>query len=387
METAGRDKSGKIGKRGQDAIKSIEANKKQAAEMVTKYQSEATALEKQAGNVEKTLTQAEKTAEINKAEEEIANLKKAADEIEKADKAGNVKKYKEANAEFQNLVKLRDTVKMRDIPQKGNVVARKIRVTNAAFKAMRAFANANKTIDKASKVARLSMRSGKIRDWLFMSTMKNIGALGKATSKIGFWVGALNTVKDFYDFSETSTGEFTNNIEFKPLLLLSADNLEGQENVVSHGMWFMFAGDSVNPADDDAAFLQAMDFAEKFYQDMEDVQAQLMGDNTEREARAKNIANKRAAAANAGTEREQTAEQDAEANKTKFGLNNAGRIAKAALTPAGGLQFLQGGGMPAGFCDVDIFVVRPIIRNPDTDGGGELFYLIMNDEPWRIRSE
>jgi hypothetical protein len=32
-------------------------------------------------------------------------------------------------------------------------------------------------------------------------------------------------------------------------------------------------------------------------------------------------------------------------------------------------------------CDVDIYVVRPIIRNPDTDSQ-ELYWLVMNDEPW-----
>ena len=32
-------------------------------------------------------------------------------------------------------------------------------------------------------------------------------------------------------------------------------------------------------------------------------------------------------------------------------------------------------------CDVDIYVVRPVLRNPGTDNP-ELYYLIMNDEPW-----
>ncbi|MDR1207302.1 MAG: hypothetical protein LBK26_02715, partial [Rickettsiales bacterium] len=285
----------------------------------------------------------ESSLDAKKIEEELNAARKSAEEIEKADKAGDVRKYKEANAEFQNLVKLRDTIKMRGIPQKGNVVARKAKPLDAAIKtakALRAFNRANKTIDKANKVARASMRSGKIRDWLFMSTMKNVGALGKAEAVGGFLFGAVSFVKDFYDHSETATGEFTNNIEFKPLLLLSADNLEGQENVVSHGMWFMWAGDSANPADDDAAFLQTMDFAEKFYQDMEDVQDEIMENNTERETRVKNIAGKKSAADDDG--------QNTTGDKTKFGANNAARIAKAALTPAGGLHILQGRGRPAG---------------------------------------
>ena len=32
-------------------------------------------------------------------------------------------------------------------------------------------------------------------------------------------------------------------------------------------------------------------------------------------------------------------------------------------------------------CNVDIYVVRPVIRNPGT-ADSALYYLIMNDEPW-----
>ena len=114
-----------------------------------------------------------------------------------------------------------------------------------------------------------------------------------------------------YDWTETSTGEFTNGIEFAPLLLLSADDLQGgQENVVNHGMWLMWAGDAISAADDDAAYLQAMDFAAKFHEDLTEHQ-----------------------------------------NET--------------ATP----------------CNVDIFVVRPVLRNPGSDSP-ELYYLIMNDTPW-----
>ena len=79
---------------------------------------------------------------------------------------------------------------------------------------------------------------------------------------------------------------------------------------MNYGMWLMWAGDSMNPADDDAAYLQAMDFAAKFHEDLMEVQ-----------------------------------------NDT----NNP--------------------------CNVDIYVVRPVLRGIDTDNP-ELYYLIMNDVPW-----
>ena len=113
-----------------------------------------------------------------------------------------------------------------------------------------------------------------------------------------------------YDYTSTSTDQYTNGIEFKPLLLLSADDLAGQENVVNYGMWILFAGSSTNVSDDDAAYLQAMDFAAKLHEDLLEIQ------------------------------------------------NNTN-------SP----------------CNVDIFVVRPILRNPDTDNA-DIFYLIMNDTPW-----
>ena len=114
-----------------------------------------------------------------------------------------------------------------------------------------------------------------------------------------------------YDWTETSTGDFTSGIEFKPLLLLSADDLEGQENVVNYGMWLMWAGDATTAADDDAAYLQAFDFADKFHMDL----LETMDDK----------------------------------NSTA--------------------------------CNVDIYVVRPVLRNPGGDNP-ELYYLVMNDQPW-----
>ena len=74
-------------------------------------------------------------------------------------------------------------------------------------------------------------------------------------------------------------------------------------------MWLMWEGDTYSRADDDAAYLQAMDFATKFYLDLSEYQ-----------------------------------------------------------------------GYNASPCNIDIYVVHPILRNPGTDP--ELYYLIMNDIPW-----
>ena len=215
-----------------------------------------------------------------------------------------VRDYRQASDTFSSLNQYRRALRSLRPAQRGNIMAR-------AWRAFRAANTGGKKINRAARIARSSMKSGRIRDWLFQSTLSNVGALAKMEEAGGFIYGALNFVGGMYDWTETSTGEFTNDIEFKPLTLLSADDLQGQENVVNHGMWFMWLGDSVNPADDDAAYLQAMDFADKFHYNLEEIQTD------------KN--------------------------------NHA--------------------------CNVDIYVVRPIIRNPGTENA-EMYYLIMNDEPW-----
>ena len=75
-------------------------------------------------------------------------------------------------------------------------------------------------------------------------------------------------------------------------------------------MWLLWMGDTTVIEDDDAAYLQAMDFAAKFHQEL--------------------------------------LEEQGDTNSP---------------------------------CNVDIFVVHPILRNPGTDNP-ELYYLIMNDTPW-----
>lgn len=204
--------------------------------------------------------------------------------------------------------------------QTGNVVGRSVR----SFRGLRAALGRGKNINKITKGIRSSATSGKVRDWLFHATMRSVDAVARFQRKTSVLYLVVKMVGDMYDFTSTSTGEYTSNVDFKPFLLLSADDLEGQDNVVNYGMWLMWMGDSMSAADDDAAYLQAMDFASKFHEDLMDVQ-----------------------------------------NDT------------------------------ASPCDVDIFVVRPILRHPympyeerraaaqnkDTDNL-QLYYLIMNDIPW-----
>ncbi len=239
---------------------------------------------------------ADKTRELDKLNETIKSLESIDD----------VKKYRDATRTYSELNAYRHSLRglraMRGA-QRGNIIARAVRATKSAM-------TGNKLISRAAKMGRSGKMSARVRDWLFNSTMKNIGVLGKMEATGGLLYGAIKFAGDMYDWTETSTGEFTNGVEFAPLLLLSADDLQGQENVVNHGMWLMWAGDSVSAADDDAAYLQAMDFAAKFHQDLSEYQ-----------------------------------------NDT------------------------------ASPCNVDIFVVRPVLRNPGTENT-ELYYLIMNDEPW-----
>jgi len=233
--------------------------------------------------------------------DEIENLGKDIKELEKIE---DVEKYKDASKSFEDVMKFRRELKAWRIPQRGNVVAR-------LWKSLRAANTGGKTIRTAEKIGKASSFAGRTRDFLFRSTLKNIGRLGRMQQASGILYGTLKFAGDMYDWTETSTGDFTSNIQFKPLGLLSADDLAGQENIVNYGMWLMWAGDSVNPADDDAAYLQAMDFADKFHQDLIEIQ------------------------------------EDKNSND----------------------------------CSVDLYVVRPIVRNPDTPDA-QLYYLIMNDQPW-----
>ncbi len=239
-------------------------------------------------------------AKITDLTKELDKLKDTAKQLEKLD---NVKEYQKYAETFKKLSAYRNSLRLLRNAKRGNVAVRLARATKSAF-------SGNKLIHHASKLGRSSSIAGRVRDWLYMSTMRNIGVVAKAGASTGILYTALKIAGDFYDRTETSTGDYTSGVEFSPLLLLSADDIPEQGNVINYGMWLMWAGDSVSAADDDAAYLQAMDFAAKFHEDLTEHQ-----------------------------------------NETN--------------TP----------------CNVDIFVVRPILRNPGTPEA-ELYYLIMNDTPW-----
>ncbi len=231
---------------------------------------------------------------------ELEKLKDVAKTLEQID---DVKKYKELSETMKKLSEYRNSLRLLRNAKRGNIAVRTARATKSAL-------SGNKLISHAAKLGRSSSLSGRIRDWLFMSTMQNLGVVAKIGATTGVLYSALKFAGDMYDYTETSTGDYTSSVEFSPLLLLSADDISGQENVINYGMWLMWAGDSTSAADDDAAYLQAMDFASKFHEELSQEQG-----NTN--------------------------------------------------TP----------------CNIDIFVVRPILRNPGTPNA-ELYYLIMNDAPW-----
>ncbi len=256
----------------------------------------------------KNIDKAKDAAAYARKSDEVKSLADTMKRMEQSD--DNVKQYKQAMDTFTSLNQYRRNLRLLRPAQRGNVIAR-------LWKYVKSATTGGKELKSGAKIARSSMQSGKVRDWLFQSTLSNLGALAKLEAGAGAIYGAIKLAGGmFYDITETSTGDFTNNIEFKPLCLLSADDLTGQENVINYGMWLMWAGDYINPADDDAAYLQAMDFADKFHYNLEKTQE----------------------------------EQDLYA------------------------------------CNVDIYIVRPVIRNPGTENA-ELYYLIMNDQPWSTSSE
>lgn len=258
----------------------------------------------------KNVKDLDKIDDIKKANaKEIETIQEDMAKMAKNDK--NVAEFAKEFDALKDVMKYSKELKTFKTARTGNIFHR----TWQGAKNLRASAKAaragTKTLDRAEKVARQASKSGRVRDWLFHSTMRNAGRVARVGADLATLNLILGFIGGFYDWADTDTDEFTNGISMKPFLLLSADSIEGQDNVVNYGMWLMWAGDSTNATDDDTAYLQAMDFAQKFYQDLTEMQ-----DETGRHA-----------------------------------------------------------------CDVDIYVVRPIIRNPDTDSQ-ELYWLVMNDEPW-----
>lgn len=267
---------------------------------------------KKLGNKQDAITEKEKELkqiqdQIKKNDDDIADINK---QIKESQKSKDIQQYDQQTKALKDLDKYRDALRAGKKPQTGNVIARNAKKAYNVGKSFRAIFRGNKEISRALKMGRTGKWTTKVRSFLFDTSLQAAGMLGKAQIATGTMYAVGQFLLDTYDYTETSTGEFTNNIDFAPLLLLSADDIPEQENVVNYGMWLLWAGDSFSAADDDAAYLQTMDFATKFHEDLMSVQ-----DNTN--------------------------------------------------SP----------------CNVDIFVVRPIIRNIGTPNA-ELYYLIMNDYPW-----
>ena len=299
-----------------DEIKLLDPAKD--ATKIANKRKEIKALE-DATNIDKNITRVEKEL---KAAKKANNAEDIASKQKELDNLNDIKKYNETLDAFstvnQHRRELTGITRLKKLPkQRGNIIARGVKTGSKATKtiwksAKAAWGGADK-INKAKKMGRASKLSTRISDRLFHFTMKNAAALGKMQSLAGTVYGGLIAAgKLMYNFTETSTGDFTNNIQFNPFLLLSADDLQegDQADKINYGMWLMWIGDSYRPADDDAAYLQAMDFAAKFYEDLMEVQG--------------------------------------ETNSP---------------------------------CNVDIYVVKPIIKNPGK-ANPELHYLIMNEVPW-----
>ncbi len=270
---------------------------------------EATNIEANIKRVEKELNAANNAEDIASKQKELDNLREIQDYNKKLYEFSELNQYRR---ELTGITRLRNLP-----PQRGNIIARGVKTgskaTKTIWKSAKAAWGGTDKLNKAQKMGRASKLSTRISDRLFHFTMKNAAALGKMQSLAGTVYGGLIAAgKLMYNFTETSTGDFTNNIQFNPFLLLSADDLQegDQADKINYGMWLMWMGDSYRPADDDAAYLQAMDFAAKFYEDLMEVQG--------------------------------------ETNSP---------------------------------CNVDIYVVKPIIKNPG-QSDPELHYLIMNEVPW-----
>jgi hypothetical protein len=336
-----------------DVKKYIEVSRKisKTTEKISKIEKNI----KNAKKYEKILKKIEKGTDVAKNKQELEKIVKAAKEIDpditedmlkNADKlkdtqkelektikplekqaenmvknSDNVKLYKESSEALTDVMKYRRNLRAFKRPQTGNILTRPLKTLNAYRKTVKSVMGGAGTLSKADSAVRagISSFSSRLRERLFQSTLKNGARLAKATAAFGTFYGVVTFIGDMYDQTSTTSKEYSNGIEFKPFCLLSADDLEGQDNVVNYGMWLMWVGNSTDPADDDSAYLQAMDFAEKFAFSLNEYQS----------------------------------EHGAE-------------------------------------CNVDIYVVHPIIRLDETnvnDPKGEMFYLFMNDIPWSTNKQ
>ncbi len=285
-------------------------------EKAVKYEKEAQNILKEAKKLDPDLTEetfkAENIVERQKnITKEITPLEEQANEMVK--NSDDVKKFKEQSENIEELIKIKNEMKaFRHSPsraQTGNIITR-------TFRSIKAIHTSADKINKGGRIARKGMStfSDKARNWLFNTTLKHGERIAKLEIAAGGLYGVVSILGDLFDKTSSTSAEYTNGIQMRPIGLLGADDIDGEENVVNYGVWLKWVGNSTDPVDDDAAYLQAMDFASKFNYKLHEYQDEHGKD-----------------------------------------------------------------------CNVDIYVVHPIIRLDETDPekiSGELFYLFMNDNPW-----
>ena len=264
-------------KKYEQALQNLEKSRRaNNASDIAKYQKQADEILQAAkktdpGITDDLLKNPEKMqSEIKKINDDIPDMQKELAEWKKNQTKEQIKDiddYIENSKQLENMLKYRNELNSFRRPQTGNFLTR-------TLKTMKAANSGAKQMNKAGKVARagMSSRSAQMGYWLKDSTLKHGARLARFERDAGMLYGAASFLGDMYDYTSDTSKEFSNGIEFKPLCLLSADDLKGQENVVNYGMWLMWMGNTDNPADDDAAYLQAMDFAAKFFYQLDEFQ-------------------------------------------------------------------------------------------------------------------
>ncbi|MBQ7950031.1 MAG: hypothetical protein IJ276_03560 [Alphaproteobacteria bacterium] len=101
---------------------------------------------------------------------------------------------------------------------------------------------------------------------------KRFATLAVGGAAVGANYIGREIIKSFGYSSAAIQDPTTGDVEFNSFGLLSADDIEGRENVVSHGAWIAF--DTVGTAEDDDALNEAARFAEEFTKDVNTINAE-----------------------------------------------------------------------------------------------------------------
>ena len=158
-----------------------------------------------------------------------------------------LKEFKKGTSQYEIMSKSIDAVRKMHINEVSKVLKAGNKLTGAINKISRIKANLKTAF-------RYSTRASTIRDYLFHSSLRNASRIAQAGESLAVLHFVLGLIGDFWDWTDVSSKKFTNDISMKPYLLLSADDIDGQDNEVNYGMWLMWSGDSTSPEDDDAAY-------------------------------------------------------------------------------------------------------------------------------------